>query len=136
MIKKLEGYSKEIFFNQYSYPGEKSWADRAKVIAKQAASAEKDEDKEKIQEKFYKAISSGDLVPGGRIIFGAGRNRGKYNLLNCYVLQPNDNVESLGKFISDAYRISCGGGGIGTNISKIRPIGDDIGNVSNSAPRS
>ena len=34
------------------------------------------------------------------------------------------------------YQISCAGGGIGFNVSKIRPKGDDIGNVANSAPGS
>ena len=34
------------------------------------------------------------------------------------------------------YKISCAGGGIGFNVSKIRPQGDDIGNVKNSAPGS
>ena len=31
-------------------------------------------------------LSSGDFVPGGRIIYGSGRNAGKHNLLNCYVI--------------------------------------------------
>ena len=34
------------------------------------------------------------------------------------------------------YKISCGGGGIGFNFSKIRPQGDDIQNIKNSAPGS
>jgi ribonucleoside-diphosphate reductase alpha chain len=50
------------------------------------------------------------------------------------VLDPEDNVESIGKTISDMYKISCGGGGIGFNFSKIRPKGDDIQNIRNSAP--
>ena len=124
-IKKLDGYSLEIFKHQYAYPGENSWADRAKVIAKQAASAESDEEKEKTFDKFYKTISSGDLVPGGRIIFGAGRNQGRYNLLNCYVLEPRDSVESLAKLLSDVYLISCAGGGVGINFSRIRPTDRD-----------
>ena len=32
------------------------------------------------------------------------------------------------------YKISCAGGGVGFNVSKIRPRGDDIGSVANSAP--
>ena len=34
------------------------------------------------------------------------------------------------------YRISCAGGGVGFNVSKIRPKGDHIGSVKNSAPGS
>ena len=100
------------------------------------ASAERDEDKEKIEKAFYEAIGSGDFIPGGRIIFGAGRNRGHHNLLNCYVIIPEDDVDSIGQTVSDMYKISCAGGGVGFNVSKIRPKGDHIGSVKNSAPGS
>ena len=117
----LNELGQEIFEARYAYPGETKWAERAKVIAKTIASAEKDEDKEKTEKYFYDAVGSGDLIPGGRIIFGAGRNRGNHNLLNCYVIIPEDSVDSIGKTVQDMYRISCAGGGGGFNVSKIRP---------------
>jgi ribonucleoside-diphosphate reductase alpha chain len=131
---KLSDLGQEIFESRYAYPGETKWADRAKVIAKTVASAERDDDKEKIEKMFYESIGSGDLIPGGRIIFGAGRNRGHHNLLNCYVIIPEDDVDSIGQTVSDMYKISCAGGGVGFNVSKIRPKGDHIGSVKNSAP--
>jgi ribonucleoside-diphosphate reductase alpha chain len=130
----LEGLGQEIFESRYAYPGETKWSERAKVIARTLASAENDEDKEKVEKRFYDAVGSGDFIPGGRIIFGAGRNRGIHNLLNCYVIIPEDNVDSIGKTVMDMYRISCAGGGVGFNVSKIRPKGDHIGSVKNSAP--
>jgi ribonucleoside-diphosphate reductase alpha chain len=130
----LEGLGQEIFETRYAYPGETKWSERAKVIARTLASAENDEDKEKVEKRFYDAVGSGDFIPGGRIIFGAGRNRGIHNLLNCYVIIPEDNVDSIGKTVMDMYRISCAGGGVGFNVSKIRPKGDHIGSVKNSAP--
>ena len=130
----LKGIGQEIFETRYAYPGETKWADRAKVIAKTMASAERDDDKEKIEKLFYDSIGSGDLIPGGRIIYGSGRNRGNHNLLNCYVIVPEDTVDSIGKTIQDMYRISCAGGGVGFNVSKLRPKGDHIGSVKNSAP--
>lgn len=131
---KLTDLGQEIFQTRYAYPGETKWQERAKVIAKTVASAEADEDKEKYEKVFYDSIADGDFVPGGRIIYGAGRNAGKHNLLNCYVISPEDSVASIGKTLDDMYTISCAGGGIGFNVSKIRPKGDDISNVKNSAP--
>jgi len=135
-LAKLTGLGQEIFESRYAYPGEKTWAERSKIVAKVIASAEKDEDKEKVEKYFYDAIGSGDFIPGGRIIYGAGRNRGNHNLLNCYVIIPEDSVDSIGQTVQDMYRISCAGGGVGFNVSKIRPKGDDIGSVQNSAPGS
>jgi ribonucleoside-diphosphate reductase alpha chain len=132
----LTSLGQEIFETRYAYPGETSWAERAKAIAKQIASAEHDDEKEKIEKRFHEVLASGDLIPGGRIIFGCGRNAGKHNLLNCYVIIPEDSVDSIGKTIQDMYKISCAGGGVGFNVSKIRPKGDNIGTVPNSAPGS
>lgn len=133
---QLEGYGKEIYDLKYLYPGEKNWGDRAKVIAKEIASVEKDDDKEKYRKKFYGILAPADFIPGGRIIFGAGRNAGKQNLLNCYAITPEDSVESIGKTVQDMYKISCAGGGIGFNFGNIRPKGDDIQNMSYAAPGS
>ncbi len=132
--KQLNELGQKIFEQRYAYPGEKTYQDRCKAIAKHIASAETDEEKEKWEQNFYKVLASGDFVPGGRIIFGAGRNR--QNMLNCYVLEPDDNVDSIGKVVSDMYKISCAGGGVGFNFSKIRPKGDDIQNIKHSAPGS
>ncbi len=133
-IKKLDDLGQALFMQRYAYPGETQYSERCKVMSRHASSAEKEEEVEKHEKRFYESLNSGDLVPGGRIIYGSGRNR--QNLLNCYVIEPEDSVESIGKTIQDMYRISCGGGGIGFNFSKIRPKGDDVGNVINSAPGS
>lgn len=134
MQKKLNDLGQKIFEQRYSYPGEKDYADRCHTIAKHVASAEREDERHRWFERFYEVLNTGDFVPGGRIIYGSGRN--KQNLLNCYAIEPEDSVESIGKMLQDMYRISCGGGGIGFNFSKIRPKGDDIGNVRNSAPGS
>lgn len=134
VVKTLDILGQKIFEQRYAFPGETSYSDRCRAMAKHVAKAEKDEDVERCESSFFRALSTGDLVPGGRIIFGSGRN--KQNLLNCYVIIPQDNVDSIGKTIQDMYKISCGGGGVGFNFSEIRPRGDDIQNIKNSAPGS
>ena len=131
---KLKGLSHEIFMSRYAYPGDKNWRDRAKTIARTIAVAENDDKKELWEKKFYDILKDGDFMPGGRITYGAGRNR--QNMLNCYEIDPDDNVDSIGKTISDMYKISCGGGGVGFDFSKVRPKGDDVAQVPNSAPGS
>ena len=129
-----DSLSETIFMDKYAYPGETTWKELSKRVARHASDPELPENREKTEAKFYETINSGDFCPGGRILFGSGRS--KQNLLNCYVLDPEDSVESIGKVISDMYKISCGGGGIGFNFSKLRPKGDDIQNIKNSAPGS
>ena len=135
-LANLSTLGQEIFEARYAYPGETKWSERARAIAKVVASAESDEEKERIEKTFYDGVGSGDFIPGGRIIYGAGRNRGNHNLLNCYVIIPEDSVDSICKTVQDMYKISCAGGGVGFNVSKIRPKGDHIGSVPHSAPGS
>lgn len=130
----LKGLSQELFLARYAYPGEKEWADRANTVAKFIAAAENDDNKQEWESKFLNSLNPMDFIPGGRILFGSGRQ--KFNLLNCYLLWPDDNVDSIGQVIKDTYSISCGGGGIGYDFSRIRPRGDDVQNLKNSAPGS
>ena len=123
-----------IWKDKYAAIGETSWKDTAKRIASTVASIEPQGSQERLNKQFFDIINNGDFCPGGRILYGAGRPNS--NMLNCYVLDPQDNVESIGKIIMDMYKISCAGGGIGFNFSKIRPKGDDIQNIKHSAPGS
>ena len=94
-----DSLSETIFLEKYAAPGETSWKELAKRVARTGATSESAQVKENMEKKFYEAINSGDFCPGGRILFGSGRS--KQNLLNCYVLAPEDSVESIGKTISD-----------------------------------
>lgn len=129
---KLTGLQYDIFQQRYAMPGEEDWSQCSKRVSDHIASVEINGAAIEWSDKFDSVISKGDFMPGGRILFGAGRRQ--FNMLNCYRLHPEDTVESIGKMVKDTYLISCGGGGIGFNFSDIRPKGDDIQNIRNSAP--
>lgn len=131
MSMGLNGLSQEIVTDKYTAPGEKVWGEVARRVSHNIALAEGGE-YEKWSKYFFDIINGMDFIPGGRILFGAGR--ANQSLLNCFALQFEDNVESLGRGLRDVYLISCQGGGIGMNYSKIRPKGDPIQNINFSAP--
>lgn len=131
---KLNGLQQDIFLQRYAMPHEDQWSQCAKRVSDNIAAIEINGAAQEWSANFFDAINDGDFMPGGRILFGAGRRQ--FNMLNCYRLHPEDTVESIGKMIRDTYLISCGGGGIGYNFSSIRPKGDDIQNIRNSAPGS
>lgn len=131
---KLDGLQKEIFLQRYAMPGETEWSQCAKRVSDTIASVEENGLSTEWSEKFYDVINAGDLMPGGRILFGAGRRQ--FNMLNCYAIGIDDTIESIAKAISDSYKISCDGGGIGFNFSHIRPKGDSVRNIKFAAPGS
>ena len=73
-IKQLDKLGQDIFMQRYAYPGETKYSERCKVMGKHAATAEKEDEVERQEKRFNESLGTGDLVPGGRIIYGSGRN--------------------------------------------------------------
>ena len=98
-------------------------------IARELASVEQTvEKREEWTGKFYWLLENFRFVPGGRIMFGAGQPR-KSTLLNCYYLPiKNDSLESIFEFCKEAGRTYSYGGGVGTDISVLRPKGAPVNN--------
>lgn len=77
---------------------------------------------------FLWLLKSFRFIPGGRILFGAGAPRNT-TLLNCYVIPvKDDNLESIFDWMKEAARTYSYGGGVGTDISVLRPKGSKVNN--------
>lgn len=84
-------------------------------------------------DKIRKAIRDKKFMPAGRILAGRGLNKygRKVTLSNCYVLpEVEDNIESIfdtAKYLARTYSY---GGGVGINISNLRPKGATVNNAA------
>lgn len=98
-------------------------------VAKELASVELTEEKRlEWNKKFYWLLENFRFVPGGRIMFGAGQPR-RSTLLNCYYLPiKSDSLENIFDFCKEAGRTYSYGGGVGTDISILRPKGSPVNN--------
>ncbi len=87
------------------------------------AAVEPGEEKQKEwAERFYLSLYNGHFLPGGRVIAGAGDLYRLKTLANCFVtLIEEDNIESIYKAAYECARTYSYGGGIGTDISVLRP---------------
>ena len=65
---------------------------------------------------------------GGRILSNRGITDRKSTLSNCYVLTVEDSIESIYQCCSDIARTYSYGGGVGVDISKLRPRGAFVNN--------
>lgn len=103
-------------------PLEIYWEQIAKRNAKGLASVEETEDKRKEWErKFYEELVATNVVPGGRVIYGAGTDT-DVTFFNCFV-QPfvRDSREGIAIHRKEVMEIMSRGGGCGTNGSTLRP---------------
>ena len=81
-----------------------------------------------------KLIEDKKFLFGGRILANRGLNNSgvKSTLSNCYVLSVDDSIESIYKCCSDIARTYSYGGGVGIDISKLRPAGAFVNNSAKS----
>jgi ribonucleoside-diphosphate reductase alpha chain len=98
-------------------------------VARELASVEVTEDgRKEWGQKFYWLLDGFRFVPGGRILFGAGQSR-RSTLLNCYFFKiREDSIEGIFDWCKEAARTYSFGGGVGTDISLLRPRGTQVNN--------
>src|SRR5437763_6263421 len=137
---QLEGIRQKVFMDRYSlkdasgqslefYP-EQLWA----RVARGIASVEKTEELQAYwEERFYEALADFQFVPGGRILAGAGSGH-QVTFYNCYVIpSPEDSRQGILDNLKTMTEIMARGGGVGINLSTLRPRGSYIKTVNGTA---
>jgi ribonucleotide reductase alpha subunit/intein/homing endonuclease len=137
---QLEGIRQKVFMDRYSlkdasgnaletYP-EQLWERVARGIAEVEQTPEKRSEWEK---RFYDALSDFKFVPGGRILAGAGTGH-QVTFYNCYVIpSPDDSRQGILDNLKVMTEIMARGGGVGINLSTLRPRGSYIKTVNGTA---
>lgn len=72
-------------------------------------------------EDFYKQLTEQNLIPAGRVLYGAG-TQSEVTYFNCFVMPfIQDSRSGLAKHREEVMEIMSRGGGVGTNGSTLRP---------------
>jgi len=96
-------------------------------VAKSVATVESE--KEHWACEFFDLLSEWKFIPGGRILSAAGEQNLTY--YNCFVLpSPKDCREGIILTLQQMVEIMSRGGGVGINISSLRPKGSPVYGVS------
>jgi ribonucleotide reductase alpha subunit len=139
-VTKLDGIRQKVFMDRYSlkdasgnplefYP-EHLWARVARGIAAIETTEEKRAEWEK---KFFDALTDFQFVPGGRILAGAGSGH-QVTYYNCFVIpSPEDSRQGILDNLKVMTEIMARGGGVGINLSTLRPRGSYIKTVNGTA---
>lgn len=90
---------------------------------------------EPLRDEVYELMRAGTFFPAGRSLYGAG-SKGKFNatMSNCYIMKsPEDSLASIYDTNKLMATIFKSGGGIGVNISKLRPDGSRTNNAARTS---
>ena len=89
-------------------------------------------DNKDFRSAVYRAMNKLEFVPAGRILAGLGRGEGyDLTLFNCYVFSiPGDSREAIGSHWLRLLNTYATGGGVGWNLSVLRPRGSIVHKVN------
>ncbi len=122
----------KIFRDRYAFNGEQfpheAWRRVADAVAGHDLT-----DRAAWAEKFYDLLSGFKYIPGGRILSAMGTGAG-VTAQNCYVLpSPEDSRDGIMDSLRDWVEIQSKGGGVGINMSSLRPRGDVVKGVNGTS---
>ncbi len=128
-IYKSKYYLKNLKDELIEKRPEETFARLAAFLAAVETSKEKQEE---FAVKFYNDLVEGHFLPGGRVIAGAGDLYRLKTLGNCFVsMIEDDNIESIYKAAYECARTYSYGGGIGVDMSSLRPREALVHNAAN-----
>ena len=116
--------------SRYFMDETEDWSKLSYRVGGEAARAENGS-APKYREEFAEVIYNLEFLPGGRILRNTGRPRG--SLFNCYVLPVGDSREEIGQWLKDSLILWGEGGGVGCNLSYLRPRGAAIKGVGGNS---
>jgi ribonucleoside-diphosphate reductase alpha chain len=100
---------------------ELNYDDAIERVSKAVSSLEKEEKQNEFYYKFKWLMGDFRFIPGGRILTAAGTNS-DLTFYNCYVIpSPKDSRGGILDTLSTMTEIMARGGGVGINISSLRP---------------
>lgn len=134
---KLEGVRQKVFLDRYALKDsegnpiesvpEEMWARVAWGISQVESTPQLRRYWEK---RFYQALDGFHFVPAGRILSGAGTGYA-VTYYNCYVIpSPDDSRGGIVDNVKDMIEVMARAGGVGINLSSLRPKGSYIRTVN------
>ena len=133
---ELDGIRKTVFLDRYALkdekgnPLEKTPVEMWRRVSHAIAQVEQKNQRTVWEEKFFHAMENFKFVPGGRILSGAGTGY-KVTFYNCFVVpSPHDSRQGILKTLTNMVEIMSRGGGVGINLSSLRPRGSRVQKVN------
>ncbi len=140
LVPNFAGTLREtVFMDRYALkdkdglPIEHSPEETWKRVAWGIAQNEKPKDRKVWEKRFYDAMSDFKFVPGGRILSGAGTDY-QVTYFNCFVIpSPRDSRGAILDTLKQMVEIMARGGGVGFNLSSLRPRGARVKKVNGTS---
>jgi adenosylcobalamin-dependent ribonucleoside-diphosphate reductase len=121
VVELREGGSIQQAIEHVDKPLETHPSQMVARVARGIAEVESPEKRAEWRERFEWLLSDWRFLPGGRILAAAGTDQ-QLTFYNCYVIpSPKDSRTGIVETLSNMMEIMSRGGGVGINVSSLRP---------------
>lgn len=134
-MTKMPEISEWVWNEKYRYkdangtPIDQTVDDTFKRVAIAVAAAEEPTNKKRYAAEFFDAMKDYEFLPAGRILAGAGTQRG-VTLFNCFVMGTiADSLTGIMNAVGEAAQTMKLGGGVGMDFSTLRYRGAPVRSV-------
>ena len=139
-IEKLTEYYKgddlaaRVLSDKYLLREEKTPEQMWIRLSGEVASQEREEDAAFWANNFSELLNDFKFIPGGRIMYALGRDE-NVSCTNCYVIPiKEDSIEGIYEWLKESALTYRATGGVGTDISILRPKGSKVKNSGGESP--
>jgi ribonucleoside-diphosphate reductase alpha chain len=105
-MNELGNFAETIFKRTYAFDDSETWEGCARRVSKFVANGDK-----KLENEFFRVISTRKFIPGGRYLAQCGRDVPQ--LTNCFLLKAEDSREGWAEVLYKSFMALSTGGGIG-----------------------
>ena len=139
LIKESEHFIDTIIKTKYLQEGEKDWNDLCNRFER-VLKEDKNENwwNKDLPEKIPNLMKEKKYIPAGSVLYGFGlQKNNNISLSNCYYIPiEEDSIEGIYDFLKKQARTYSWRGGVGTDISILRPKGTKVNNAAKTSSGS
>jgi len=115
----------DLLKKRYFRENEKTWEDLCERVSMGISKAEEIKDRDKFKKIFYDMMINFEFIPSTPCLINADENNNG-QLSSCFIIDIRDNIESIYQAKSECAKIFQKNGGVGFNISALRPKGTTV----------
>ena len=115
----------DLLKKRYFRENEKTWEDLCERVSTGISKAEEIKNRDKFKKIFYDMMVNFEFIPSTPCLINADENNNG-QLSSCFIIDIRDNIESIYQAKSECAKIFQKNGGVGFNISALRPEGTTV----------